>query len=449
MRKPIYFFPVASLLVLSIANAADYPVLQTDFALSLEHDELDHISLGNDPGVEKLVHEDYEFEFRLRYDVSEQLYLFFGASLVDETETLKPVDIEEQTSGLERKEMGVGFYFGEELESELRLGRVEIVSASEWWIWWDEDLDAITLDSRYGEFEILLGVAKEQARESTDVDFIDPEQDDVQRIIASLGWEISPEQSLNFYYLDQSDNSGRYLVGDFEKTDEIDDADADLSWVGISYLGEFDNDAIGEIELELHVAEVRGDETVYGFGDPDLDTGRSEVEEIEKGRVSGSAQSYLVSWTPAALDDWSFVVGGAEGSGDGNPDDRRDDSFRQAGLQGDADVYGELYEPEISNMRVQVIGVEWEISDTIEVALFSYDYEQDEKSDDIRDVNIDLDPSGLSRDLGSEIDLVFTIEAYEGLEVTVIVAEFEAGKAYGLDEGETSNYISFELSYEF
>ena len=55
----------------------------------------------------------------------------------------------------------------------------------------------------------------------------------------------------------------------------------------------------------------------------------------------------------------------------------------------------------------------------------------------------------MSHDLGKEIDLVVTIEAYDSLELIFIAAQFEAGKAYGVYEDETSNFLSFELNYEF
>jgi hypothetical protein len=44
---------------------------------------------------------------------------------------------------------------------------------------------------------------------------------------------------------------------------------------------------------------------------------------------------------------------------------------------------------------------------------------------------------------------VVTIDAFEGLELILIAAQFEAGKAYGDYDGETSNFLSFELEYEF
>ena len=447
MRSLLAIILIGSLLCFSRAIADQGSALDYSLTIGFETSEIDNLSLGDDSRVDKLSKEEYELEFALNYTASDSVYLFLVAGLVDETETVKPVGSKDETTGLERKQMGVGVYFGEEVESEFILGRRKFVSASEWWIWWDEELDAISLDSAYGSFEALIGVAQEQWKESTDDDFVDPEIDDVLRIIASLSWEFTDNQSLNFYYLDQDDKSDSHNVGDFEDFDKRDDADGDLSWSGVSYLGEFDFEKLGEFELELHYSRVSGDETFYEFDDPQ--GGKAEVIEKGSARVSATAESYLLSWTPAQLKTWSFIVGRARGEGDGNPDDGRDESYRQNDLQGDADVFGELYQPEISNLVVQAFGVKWEAYQGVEIALMHYDYEQDERSDQIADVTIEVDPTGLNSDLGKEIDLIVTIEAYENLELKLIAAQFEAGKAYGVYDGETSNLFSFELEYEF
>jgi len=447
MRNLLVIIFIGSLPGFSPAMADENPALDYSFTISLENSEIDNLSLGDDSRVDKLTVQDYELELALEYTVNDNLYFFLVAGLVDETETVKPVDIVDESNGLERKQIGVGVFFGEEIASEFILGRREFVSASEWWIWWDEELDAISLDSAYGNFETLIGVAEEQWKVSTDDDFVDPEIDGIRRFIASLSWEFAEDQSLNFYYLDQDDNSDSHNVGDFEDFDKRDEADGDLSWSGVSYLGEFDLDKLGEIEVELHYSRVRGDETFYEFDDPE--GGRSEVIEKGDSHVSAQAESYLLSWSPAQLEDWSFMVGRARGEGDSNPEDNRDESYRQNDLQGDSEVFGELYQPEISNLIVQMFGIEWEAHEGVEIALMYYDYEQDERSDEIADVTIEVDPTGLSSDLGREVDLVVTIEAFDSLELVLIAARFEAGKAYGTYDGETSNLLSFELEYEF
>ena len=67
----------------------------------------------------------------------------------------------------------------------------------------------------------------------------------------------------------------------------------------------------------------------------------------------------------------------------------------------------------------------------------------------MRDVSIEFDPTGLNRDLGSEIDLIVMIEAEDGLEFILTAAEFSPGRAYGGAMNENSSYVNLELVYEF
>jgi len=434
-------------LCLPPAARADEPsLLYYEFNLNLKASRLDDLSLGADPEYDRLVTEEYELELDLEYSLDERSYLFLNTSLYADRETVEPSDERESESGLERKQMGYARAFGEEQNYEAKIGRLEFVSQSEWWIWWDEELDAISLESHFGGLNGLLAVAREVAPETTAHDYIDPVQKDVRRIIARLDWQFTDEQALVLYYLDHTDDSPSYRLGESVDVDRIDDSDADLTWSGIGYIADFEGDSIGELQVELHYAWVRGHETVYEFDDPVH--GRAEVDAIDRRRVSGDAQAYFVKWTPAAIADWSFIAGVARGSGD-NGGGGRDESFRQTGLQGDSEVFGELYQPELSNLLVQAYGVAWNARPNLEIALLGYDYRQLHASDELRDASIELDTNGSDRDLGRELDLVFTFDALQGLQLILIAAEFEAGAAYGSREGERSHYVSIELDYSF
>lgn len=441
---------VLTCFVLGLASApaaADYDDLTAGFTLSLERSAWEGVTLGDDQSEDRLVEEEYEFEISLDYQVNEALYLFFTGTLTDDREIVETAGSEEKTQGLERTEMGVGYYFGETLVSDLNVGRVEFSSASEWWVWWDEELDSIRLQSNYGAFDSMLALAEEQAPENTDDDFIDPELDDVRRQFLSLAWQVANGQSLIFYYLDQQDNSSAQVSGETVKTERSDESDADLTWTGISYLADFELDSAGDFEIELHAARVSGDETRYEFGD-DV-SGRSEVEEVERRSVEGSAYSFLVGWTPDRLDELQLVVGRAVGDGDSNPDDDRDRAFRQTGLQGDSESFGEFYQPELSNLTVDLLGIRWEVSDGVELALLNFDYRQREPAEEMRDVVVENDTTGISRDLGRETDLVLTLDARDDLEMIVTLAEFNPGRAYGEFANETSNFIKLELDFSF
>ncbi|MDH3218905.1 MAG: alginate export family protein [Gammaproteobacteria bacterium] len=447
MQKPLTILLVVIVLCPFMGVAADAGPLDYGFQLNLERSTLAGLSLGAEPDLDQRIETDLELELTLEYPLTENLYLFFTGVLFDNSATIESIGSEAKLAGLERKAIGVGYFFGEQISSELILGRMEFVSSSDWWPWWNEELDAIRIESTYGDFEAMLALAEEQARDSSGADFIDPEFDGVQRLMLSLGWEFAPDHRLVVYYLDQSDGSRSFDVGDFEQADRIDEEDSNLRWSGISYLGGFEVKTAGEFEIELHGARVSGDETVYEFDDPSADTAR--VSGRRQNSVSGSAQGFRFGWTPAQFDEWTLVLGSARGSGDIDPDDGRERSFRQTGLQGDTESYGELYQPELSNLVVDLLGVEWAVSGGVALALLRYDYRQRAPAIEMRDVSIELDLSGTDRDLGSEIDLVITVTARDGLELRLTAAEFDPGRAYGAYAGEGSSFFHFELAYEF
>ncbi len=449
MRIHFFIFCIGVLLHLPNVDASSSGALDYSFQFSLERSALDGLSLGDDPAEDRLLEEDFELEINLEYQINDNTYLFFVGAFIDETETIETSGRHDDISGLERKELGLGYFFGNSIQSELNIGRMEFSSRSDWFLWWDEELDGVRLKSTFGDFESIIGLTEEQARESTGVDFIDPEMKSVKRMFFTLDWEIVADHSVLIYYLDQSDNSRTFNVGEFEKFDHIDEEDADLSWNGISYFGEFDHETIGNLAIQLHSARVKGNETVYEFDDPNPASGLSEVAEREKNRVSGTAQSYLFNWTPAILENWTLILGNARGSGDNNPDDNRIRSYRQTGLQGDSESYGELYQPELSNLVIDVIGISWMVREGVAISILNYNYQQRNLADEMRDVSIEPDLSGSSRDLGRETDLIVSIEADNGIEFILSVAEFEPGKAYGSSAAETSNYINIELAFEF
>ena len=443
MRK-LFLIIVTGIWVCSSVSAEDGFPLEYEFLVSIELSELNDLTLGDEPTEKRLEKEEYEFEFDLLYQIDDHWYAFFAGNLVDEVETIEPAGIKEgDISGFERKKIGIGVEFGDEITSDFSIGRVEFLSIGEWLLWWDEDLDAIRLESSYGDFEALIGLAEEQARENTDEDFIDPENDGIQRVIASLGWQIADSQSLHFYYLDQQDDSSSFIDGETIDTDREDEEDADLTWTGISYLGEFEDDRMGELEVELHYARVSGDETIYEF--EAVPGGTSDVDgDPVKNRVGGAARGFLINWSPARADDWSFIIGRAEGERE----------YRQNGMQGDSEVFGELFQPELANLLVETIGVEYEINEYVEIGLVAFEYEQVRAIDELRDATIDFELNGTSKDIGEEIDLVLTVEAFDGMELKLIAAEFKAGKAYNIEpgrnyDGETSQFWKIELEYVF
>lgn len=152
-----------------------------------------------------------------------------------------------------------------------------------------------------------------------------------------------------------------------------------------------------------------------------------------------------------------LIAGYAFGSGDSDPDDDRDGAFRQTGLQGDeADIggvapfryYGEAFDPELSNMSIFTAGLGIRPSERLSVDLVYHYYLQDEPSDELRDSALDAEPTGESRRLGSEIDLVLGVAVIENLEVRGFLGYFLPGRAFS-DDADNALLARIELEYEF
>ena len=144
----------------------------------------------------------------------------------------------------------------------------------------------------------------------------------------------------------------------------------------------------------------------------------------------------------------SFTLGYAFGSRE----------FRQTGLEGnegdfngvvDFLYYGELLEPELSN--ISIFTADTGINPTEETSIdFVYHYYiQTEATDELRDSNIDTDPNGINKSLGSEIDLILGYEQKEEkLAVALSFGYFIPGKAFPSDAA-NSFLAKIVMAYAF
>lgn len=148
----------------------------------------------------------------------------------------------------------------------------------------------------------------------------------------------------------------------------------------------------------------------------------------------------------------------AFGSGDRDPDDGLDRSFRQTGLQeNEADFggaasfkyYGEVLDPELSNLAIFTVGIGVRPSETFSLDLVYHYYVQHRASTAMRNAGIDAEPSGRSRRLGSELDLILgLVELWNRVEVKVVLGYFIPGAAFsGVAGG--AWLVGTELQFRF
>jgi len=170
----------------------------------------------------------------------------------------------------------------------------------------------------------------------------------------------------------------------------------------------------------------------------------------------GWAVDLGTTWEPPALAPFYFTAGLAHGSGDDDPDDDVDGAFRQTGLHDNNArfggvtsfrYYGELVDPELSNLTVLTAGVGARLGERSSLDLVVHDYRQDVAADRLRDTSLDARPTGESRDLGRGVDLVFGSRGMAGWDLEVVLGAFRPGAAFV--EHDEAWLTKFQARYRF
>ena len=154
----------------------------------------------------------------------------------------------------------------------------------------------------------------------------------------------------------------------------------------------------------------------------------------------------------------NVTLGVAFATGDGNPDDNKNTEFRQTGLQSNEAkfagvsqflVYGEVLDPELSNVGILTAGLGFRPAPSVTVDLVYHRYRLDRIADEIRNsaltAQMNQDDANLSRDMGSAFDIVLGFRNLFGvrrLGLDVRVGWFFPGKkAFRIEEGDPDNPV--------
>ncbi len=279
-----------------------------------------------------------------------------------------------------------------------QVGRQRFKDLREWV--YDETLDAAKLFYEKGRFELEI---------SASTNLIDPEdlEDEINNYII---YSVLP--------IFKKDKIAVYGVARKGKTKK--GVNLDLRFYGIEFQGK----SIKNYRYWLQIGYVLGNEgdiIVNGIG---FDLGWTY--RIKK-----------ALWRP------NFTFGYGFGEGDKNPDDTVDRGFRQTGLQDNSakfrgisriQYYGELFDPELSNIHVFTAGFGLRPVKIVSLDLVYHYYLQvwalQEQDNDLRDSGIRADPTGESRDLGHELDLVFEWKVTKNFRLGVTGGIFIPGNAY-------------------
>jgi alginate production protein len=162
------------------------------------------------------------------------------------------------------------------------------------------------------------------------------------------------------------------------------------------------------------------------------------------------------TWSPDFAEPVSLTLGYAFGSGDADPTSGDDGNFRQTGFQDNngrfAGVtsfryYGELVDPELSNLGVVTVGLGARLAERTSIDVVYHDYLQDEAAPLLVDSDLDAVPSGLDADLGRELDVVLGWRELSDWDLEIVAAFFEPGDAFpGMDD---AFLFEVQLRYRF
>ena len=157
----------------------------------------------------------------------------------------------------------------------------------------------------------------------------------------------------------------------------------------------------------------------------------------------------------------SITLAYAWGSGDRDPDDDIDHRYRQTGLhENEGPVagvakykyYGEVFEPDLQNLNIFTAGVG--ISDGSKNSLeFVYHYYRaDRFAEELGPSRIDADLTGLSKDIGHEVDVIFGTTEFLGvpwLDARFAAGYFMPGDAFPEETNDNAAFFFVEIIASF
>lgn len=280
---------------------------------------------------------------------------------------------------------------------EIQIGRTEFKDKREWI--YDENLDGVRVGVTAGKVGIEASITRETLI-SADLLRTDKE-DPVNNYHVYADYPLNDDNALAAWWMGRwSAESG---------------SDSHTQFFGLRAMGE----AFKGLEYHLELAYAGGHE--------------------DGADISGFAADAGVYYTADAPLKPFAVLGYAFGSGDGDPADGTDHNFRQTDLQdnngrtGTANkyqYYGEMLEPELSNIHILSAGGGFWPAKHLSAAFLYHRYSQHRAADFLRDSNLDDEPLGLDRDLGEEFDVVIGYYKKRRLRIKATAGWFRPGDAF-------------------
>lgn len=342
------------------------------------------------------------------------------------------------------------------LPLSVQAGRIALIERRSWW--WDDDLDAVRLSYTPTEptpWRFETGVAHEVLKLASGDRGVAPESKGLTRWFGHTGWRWAPEHLLEGFWLVAPDRSAQSAAGTLLDAGTEDRSDARLGWLGLRASGEARFESGHRLIYRADTALLRGRETRTPFDA--TSTGQLAAGESSTRRVRGHAWDLGAQWRLPGDARPTFSVALAQGSG-GVADGTQDRNFRQTGLQENKGrvagvkrirYYGELLDPELSNLRVATIGFGVRALTNSSVELMLHRYRQALASTRLAGSRLSQKPAGTHRDIGHELDLLFALREWKQVELTLKLARFLPGDAFAADRRDPAHSVEIGATLTF
>ena len=311
---------------------------------------------------------------------------------------------------------------------DLKIGRQRIREERN--LFWSDDVDAITLNYDGETFGGMLGLVHNfMSYRTSEEDFLERDEERL-RALAEGSWEYTPDHRIELRSLYEHDHSDQEQLGQLVVSDNRDDFDYDLLWLGTRAKGEFktEGETIKGVKYRADLAMVTGEETLVdtaSTADPDfrIVTGQRQRD------VLGWAVDAGVDIAFAAPADFILTLNYAYGSGDDDPTDGTDNAFKDTDIKSNTSRfgavsstihnYGEAFRPELENLHIFSAGIGVPAFKKGDVSLIYHRYIQDEKGTSLGSNRLLASVNNMDRDVGQEIDMALNMDLHKQFENTL------------------------------
>lgn len=335
----------------------------------------------------------------------------------------------------------------------LQIGRIALIERRSWW--WDDDVDALRLSATGTGWRIETGLAREVMKLAAGDRGIAPELKGLTRWFGQARWDLAKDHRLEGFWLVTSDRSGTPAPGTRFDEGEEDRSDGRLRWVGLRASGTERVFSSHRLSYRVDAALLRGRETLTAF---DATAAGPLEAGASRGRtVRGHALDMGLQWRLPGEARPTFTLAWAQGSG-GADTGGVDHNFRQTGLQENKGrvagvkrvrYYGELLDPELSNLRIGSIGAGLRLLSNSSLEVLWHRYRQRVPSARLAGSRLSEAPLGLDGHIGDELDLLFAMREWRHLELTLRLARFRPGPAFASDRRSPAHQIEFGAALTF